>query len=166
MDAEGTVLIKEQFTSITCRNKWLCREWANGENSLSDGGLQSKSQSLVFGVKADPCSVELVEELLSLTPSRCRESDCLARAPWPKAADKTPHQSPGETAGLVTREETKHNCLQWGKVTRDFCNLCWDLLFNRPVNDLDKELGSKVRTFSDDSKYSGEQGTLHSPGRS
>lgn len=37
MDVEGTVLIKEQFTSITHRNKWLRREWGNGENSLFGG---------------------------------------------------------------------------------------------------------------------------------
>lgn len=63
MDAEGTVLIKEQFTSITCRNKWLCREWANGEKVFLMEDFSLKA-SLVFGVKADPCSAELVEELL------------------------------------------------------------------------------------------------------
>lgn len=39
-------------------------EWSNEENSLFDGDLPSKSQSLVFRVEADPCVAELVEKPL------------------------------------------------------------------------------------------------------
>lgn len=146
MDVEGKVLIKEQFISTTWRNKWLHREWSNGENSLFDGDLQSKSQSLVFRVKADACITELVEKPLctdSWQMQRMRPPCFLANDFWQYSSPE-----PSGDCRLGFHKGNKPQLFYNGGTSQtDFSNLCWNLLTNRLIHDLDREVGSKTGHF-------------------
>lgn len=130
MDGEGTVLIKEQFTSITCRNKWLLIERGN-ENSFFGGELQSKSQSPLLGLKAVPHVVEPVEEPLRNDFWQMQRIRPPCQASLTKGFWHNSSRLPWGNYRLGYKRKQNTTFCNRPRSPRDFCSLCWDLLFNR-----------------------------------